>query len=59
MTRTLMGSRGVNDLRTLDATSPFGFLAQPSDIGKAVAFLCSEGGRYITGERLTVSGGRF
>jgi NAD(P)-dependent dehydrogenase (short-subunit alcohol dehydrogenase family) len=59
MTRTLMGSRGVDDLRTLDATSPFGFMAQPSDIGKTVAFLCSEGGRYITGERITVSGGRF
>jgi NAD(P)-dependent dehydrogenase (short-subunit alcohol dehydrogenase family) len=60
MTRRLMHeTRNVDDLRQLDATSPFGFMCQPSDIGAAVAFLCSEGARYITNQRLTVNGGGF
>ena len=45
------------DLRTLDASLPFGFMAQPADIGAAVVYLCSDGGRYVTGQRLVVDGG--
>jgi NAD(P)-dependent dehydrogenase (short-subunit alcohol dehydrogenase family) len=41
----------------MDSRLPFGFTAQPADVGKAVAFLCSEGGRYITNARLNVTGG--
>jgi NAD(P)-dependent dehydrogenase (short-subunit alcohol dehydrogenase family) len=52
-------ARGVSDIRTLDAASPFGFVCQPADIANAIAFLCSEEGRYITNQRLTVSGGGF
>ncbi len=60
MTSTLMSTtRGITDLRTLDESSPFGFLAQPSDIGAAVAYLCSEGGRYVTNQRIAVNGGGF
>jgi 3-oxoacyl-[acyl-carrier protein] reductase len=60
MGRLLMSfMRGVNDLRTLDAGSPFGFVCQPEDIANAVAFLCSDEGRYITNQRLTVNGGGF
>lgn len=50
---------GVESLRQLDARSPFGFVCQPSDIANAVVFLCSERGRYITNERITVNGGGF
>ncbi|HXH21103.1 MAG TPA: SDR family oxidoreductase [Dehalococcoidia bacterium] len=50
---------GVTDLRQLDERMPFGFVCQPSDIANAVVFLCSEEGRYITNQRLTVNGGGF
>ena len=40
----------------LDST-PVGRLGQPSDIAKAVAFLCSPDASYITAEVLTVDGG--
>jgi 3-oxoacyl-[acyl-carrier protein] reductase len=59
MAHTLMATRGITDLRTLDASLPFGFMAQPADIGAAVVYLCSEGGRYVTGQRLVVNGGGF
>ena len=52
-------TRGVTDIRTMDAQMPFGFVCQPADIANAVAFLCSEEGRYITNQRLTVNGGGF
>lgn len=60
MGRRLMRFRGVTeDMRQLDATSPFGFVCQPEDIANAVAFLVSEEGRYITNQRITVNGGGF
>ena len=34
-------------------------IGQPGDIGPAVAFLCSKGAAYITGEILEVNGGRW
>ena len=52
-------ARGVEDIRSLDQTSPFGFVCQPDDIANAIVFLCSEEGRYITNQRLTVNGGGF
>ena len=59
MARTLMATRGITDLRTLDASSPFGFLAQPADIGAAVVYFCSEGARNVTHQRIVVNGGGF
>jgi NAD(P)-dependent dehydrogenase (short-subunit alcohol dehydrogenase family) len=50
---------GVEDFRTLDEKSPFGFVCRPEDIANAVVFLCSDEGRYITNQRLTVNGGGF
>jgi NAD(P)-dependent dehydrogenase (short-subunit alcohol dehydrogenase family) len=41
------------------AGSPFASLSQPEDIANAVVFLCSEQGRYVTNQRITVSGGGF
>jgi NAD(P)-dependent dehydrogenase (short-subunit alcohol dehydrogenase family) len=49
----------VEDIRELDESSPFGFVCQPEDIANTVAFLCSEGGRYITNQRIYVNGGGF
>lgn len=39
---------------------PLGRLGDPeTDIGPPAVFLCGEGARYITGQNLAVSGGRF
>lgn len=37
--------------------SAFGRLGQPDDIADVVAFLCSEGGRWITGQNIRATGG--
>lgn len=44
----------------LRAIVPLGRLGDPeTDIGPAAVFLCGDGARYITGQNLVVSGGRF
>ena len=45
-----------DDIRKLDANSPFGFVCTPEDIAATAAHLCSEDGRYITDQRITISG---
>ncbi len=37
---------------------PLGHLGSPDDIAAAVAYLGSEGGRFVTGQQLSVNGGR-
>ena len=46
----------AEDIRQVDAQSPFGFVCAPEDIAATVAHLCSEDGRYITNQRITISG---
>ena len=44
----------------LSRVVPLGWFGDPArDIGPTVAFLCGEGARYVTGQTLAVSGGRF
>ncbi|GMU41952.1 MAG: short-chain dehydrogenase [Chloroflexota bacterium] len=50
-------TRGVQSMRELDASQPFGRVGQPQDIANAVAFFCGPRAAYITNQRLTVSGG--
>ncbi len=50
---------GITDMRQMDERMPFGFVCEPADIANAVVFLCSEEGRYITNQRITVNGGGF
>lgn len=47
---------GSDDMRARDAASPFGFVCTPEDIAATVTYLCSEDGRYVTNQRITVSG---
>jgi len=55
--RLVKATRGVQDIKELYPSSPFGRVGQPSDIGNAVAFLVSQEGEYITDAVIKVSGG--
>jgi 3-oxoacyl-[acyl-carrier protein] reductase len=39
------------------AEAPFGRWGEPDDAARLIAFLCSEEGRWITGQVITSSGG--
>ena len=41
----------------IDAAEPVGRLAQPTEIGEAVAWLCSDAASFVTGHPMAVDGG--
>jgi 3-oxoacyl-[acyl-carrier protein] reductase len=47
---------GGTDMRKMDANMPFGFVCTPDDIAATATHLCSEDGRYITNQRITITG---
>jgi NAD(P)-dependent dehydrogenase (short-subunit alcohol dehydrogenase family) len=54
--RLVKATAGVEDLRTLDRSMPFGRVCQPEDVAAVVrAFVA--GAAYVTGERIYVDGG--
>lgn len=57
-TPLLYQTHGTEGVAKLAASVPLG-LGRPSDVGLAVAFLCGDGGRYITGATLDVNGGMY
>jgi 3-oxoacyl-[acyl-carrier protein] reductase len=57
MTRAL-ADRDEAFARNVEETA-VGALVEPRDVAAAVAFLCSEAARYITGTVLDVNGGSF
>lgn len=63
LTATDMGknfAKAVNNatIKELDAKMPFGHVCRPEEVAKIVAFLCSPGHTYISGERIYVDGAR-
>jgi NAD(P)-dependent dehydrogenase (short-subunit alcohol dehydrogenase family) len=53
------GSGGIRFEESL-ARSPFGRYGDPEvDIGRAVAWLCSDDASYITGSMIMLDGGRY
>ena len=57
-TELVTQTHGPEGTAELAASVPLG-LGTPRDIGLAVAFLCGEGGRYITGATIDVNGGLY
>lgn len=41
-----------------ETTTPFGRIGVPDDVAQVVAFLASEGARWVTGSTVSASGGR-
>jgi len=60
---TDFGGGAVRDNAQVNAfvagQTALGRAGRPDDIGSVVAFLCSEAGKWVTGQRLEVSGGMF
>lgn len=54
--RLVKATRNVDDLRDIDADSPFGHVCQPEDVANVVCYLVSEQNTYVTGERIYVDG---
>lgn len=55
--RLVKATRGLDDLRKLDAHMPFGRVCQPEDIANVVRHLVSDAAAYVTGEKVNVHGG--
>jgi NAD(P)-dependent dehydrogenase (short-subunit alcohol dehydrogenase family) len=57
LARAMTGRKEMDDLRALDAASPFGRVCQPFDVANVVLWLCSPGSGYVTGQRIECNGG--
>ena len=55
--RLMKAVAGMDDMRKLDPTMPFGRVCQPEDVAGVVRFFVSERAAYVTGERVYVHGG--
>lgn len=55
--RLARATMGAQDMRELDARSPFGRVCQPEDVANVVRYLVSEEASYLTGQRVQVDGG--
>lgn len=54
----ITGGKLVGELREQVLSQiPVGHMGDPADVAAAIAFLCSEGSRYITGEDIDINGG--
>ena len=55
--RLIKAVQGVEDIRSLDQSMPFGRVCQPEDVANVVRFLVSDENSYLTGERVYCDGG--
>jgi 3-oxoacyl-[acyl-carrier protein] reductase len=55
-TELLLKTHGREGVEKLASSIPLG-LGKPRNVGVCVAFLCGEGGDYITGATIDVNGG--
>jgi NAD(P)-dependent dehydrogenase (short-subunit alcohol dehydrogenase family) len=57
MGERLVASAAGATIADLEPSYPFGRTCRPPDVAAIVAFLASQDGEYITGQRITVDGG--
>lgn len=57
-TELLFKTHGKEEVEKLSAAVPLG-LGKVRDVGLGVAYLCGEGGRYITGATIDINGGMY
>jgi NAD(P)-dependent dehydrogenase (short-subunit alcohol dehydrogenase family) len=57
--RLVKATQGADDIRNLDATSPFGHVCRPEEVADVVRFVVSDAAGYVTGQRIGVDGGPF
>ena len=55
--RLVKGVMGIDDISSLDASSPFGRVCRPEDIAEVVRCLAGPSAGYVTGQIVTVDGG--
>ena len=53
--RLVRATTGLDDIRAMDAASPFGHVCTPEEVAEAVLFLVTAG--YVHDQRITVDGG--
>lgn len=56
MGRRLVAASG-GEITELDKSYPFGYVCRPEDVAGVLAFLVSDDGGYVTGQRIRVDGG--
>jgi 3-oxoacyl-[acyl-carrier protein] reductase len=55
--RLVRATAGVEDIRSLDPSMPFGRVCRPEDVAAVVRFLVSDAAGYVNGQTITVDGG--
>lgn len=55
--RLARATRGISDIRELDAQSPFGRVSTPDDVAGAVAWFVSADAGYVNGQKINLHGG--
>ncbi len=59
MGRRLVGSMGVEDIRSIDARAAFGHVCTPEEVADVVRFVVSDAASYVNAQRIGVEGGPF
>ena len=59
VTEGMLDVVGEEWIKVNEAVIPLGHLGEPEDIGHAMAFLASDGARFITGQTIVVDGGQI
>jgi len=57
--RLARATAGAEDIRELDAGSPFGHVCSPEEVADVVRFVVSDAAGYMTDQRIVVDGGTF
>jgi 3-oxoacyl-[acyl-carrier protein] reductase len=57
--RLVKGAMGVDDIKSLDAGSPFGHVCTPEEVADVVRYLVSDAATYLTDQKIVIDGGSF